>query len=415
MKWMKSCFATYKGLPKSIYVIFFASIINNMGNFVGLFLTLFLTNKIGMDIGLVGTIVCINAILGMVGAIIGGKIIDSFGRKKILIVSRLICAFTYIICAFTTAPIWITALLMFSSFIGGLAQPVYGTMITDLTEGEQRDTGFSLHYIAINVGSSVGPLLAGFLYENYLIGLFLGDALTTIISVLMIAIHVPETKPQKTDINVKVRAAEKAEEGSLLSAMLKRPTLLIFSGIIVIYFIVFSQFNFGLSLQVTDVFKSGGAKIFGILIAINSVMCSILTVFINAITQKYHAALSIAIGGIFYMVGFGMMFIIDGFWMFVLSTVIWTLGEILVSTKTGVYIANHTPISHRGRFNAVFPIIRRLGFAVGPIMAGFFVKYTGIRYLWLLIGGMALSGAIMMYVLYRKDKVCEGETDEQIA
>jgi Na+/H+ antiporter NhaC len=45
------------------------------------------------------------------------------------------------------------------------------------------------------------------------------------------------------------------------------------------------------------------------------------------------------------------------FCYFLLSTVIWTLGEILQATNTNVYIANHTPISHRGRFNAILPII----------------------------------------------------------
>jgi len=82
---------------------------------------------------------------------------------------------------------------------------------------------------------------------------------------------------------------------------------------------------------------------------------------------------------------------------------IWTMGEILISTNTNVYIAEHTPASHRGRFNSIFPIIRKLGFMVGPIIAGLYVKYTSIRNLWLFIGGISILSAILMYKLCLMD------------
>ncbi|WP_373898439.1 MFS transporter [Haloimpatiens sp. FM7315] len=396
----------YKGLPRSIYVIFFASIVNSMGNLVGPFLTLFLTYKIGISVSLVGFIVAANSALGMIGAMIGGKLIDTIGRKKILIIFRTASAIGYIICAFVKMPFVITSLLMVSSFLGGFSQPVYSTIITDITEGEARKAGFSLQYMAINIGFSVGPLLAGFLYENYLMWLFLGDAITTLISVYLVFIFVPETLPTKSEFNkTKEKTFESAESGSLLSALIKRPVLLIFSLIMVLYFIVFSQFNFGLSLQVGDTFNKNGAKIFGVLMTVNAVLCSTITVFITSAVRNIKASLSIALGGLLYVFGFGMIFFIDELYMFIISTIIWTIGEILVSTNTNVYIAEHTPITHRGRFNSIFPIIRRLGFMLGPIMAGGYIKHSSIRNLWLLIGSLSLVASVMMYVLYTKDKV----------
>ncbi|MBS4537034.1 MFS transporter [Clostridium sp. D2Q-11] len=394
----------YKGLPVSIYVIFFAAIVNNMGNFVGPFLTMFLTYRVGINVGMVGIIVACNAGLGMLGAMIGGKLIDQIGRKKILIIFRTLAGIGYGTCAFVESPLIITSILMFSSFFGGFSQPVYGTIITDITDGEERKSAFSLHYMAINIGYSVGPLLAGFLYKNYLMWLFLGDALTTFLSIALVAIFVPETLPDKDEImESQSKTYEKAEEGNLLSILIKRPTLLMFSFIIVIYFIVFSQFNFGLSLQIGDVFGDNGATLFGVLMTVNAVMCSIFTVVVNSATKDFKSSFNIAVGGILYMIGFGMIAFINSFWLFVVSTIIWTIGEILVATNTSVYIANHTPITHRGRFNAVFPIIRKLGFIIGPMMAGAYVKYSGIKSLWILIGALSLVGSIMMYRLYIMD------------
>lgn len=416
MKKISNYFKPYKGLPMSIYIIFFASIVNSMGNFVGPFLTMFLTYRIGINVGAVGIIVAVNAALGLLGTMLGGKLIDSIGRKKVLVVFGLAAAIGYGACAFVTNPITIIAILMVSSFVAGFSHPVYSTITTDLTEGEQRSAAFSLNYMAMNIGFSVGPLLAGFLYENYLMWFFLGDAITTFISIVLVSIFVPETKPTKEEMEKsKTKTYERAEEGNLLDALIKRPTLLLFSFIIVIYFIVFSQFTFGLSIQVGDVFKNNGPTIFGSLMTVNAVMCSIITVFITSATKNIKAALCISMGGLFYAVGFGMMFFIDAYYMFIISTATWTVGEILVATNTSVYIANHTPITHRGRFNSIFPIIRKLGFMIGPMMAGFYVKHTNIRNLWIMVAILALMGSLMMYKLYTVDKVEIEATENKTA
>lgn len=404
MKEISKYIEPYKGLPMSIYVIFFASIVNNMGNLVGPFLTMFLTYNAGIDVGIVGVIVALTAAVGMIGAMIGGKLIDQVGRKKILIIFRTIAGIGYAMCAFIESPIFISLVLILASFFGGFSKPVYDTIVTDLTEGKQRKAAFSLNYMAMNIGYSVGPLLAGFLYKNYLMWLFLGDAITTFISVLLVAIFVPETMPDKVELNgSKDKVYENAEEGNLVTAIIKRPTLLVFSFIIVIYFVVFSQFNFGLSLQTGDIFKEDGPTIFGSLMTINALLCSIITVFLTSLTKNLKPSLNISIGGGLYAIGFGMIFFIDTYFMFIISTIIWTVGEIFVATNTGVYIANHTPITHRGRFNSIFPMIRRVGFMVGPIIGGWFIKYTNIRNLWLLVAGLSIIGAAMMYKLYTVD------------
>ncbi|MBU3191142.1 MFS transporter [Clostridium bowmanii] len=406
MKRLTNCFKPYKGLPMSIYVLFLASIINNTGNFVGPFLTMFLTYRIGISVSLVGVIVAVNACLGMIGTMLGGKLIDSIGRKKVLVVFGFAAGIGYGLCAFINNPIIITSILMVSSFVGGFSHPVYSTITTDLTQGDQRNAAFSLNYMAINIGFSVGPLLAGFLYKNYLMWFFLGDAITTFLSIALISIFVPESMPTKEEIEQsKVKTNESAEDGSLVCALLKRPTLLMFSFIIVIYFIVFSQFTFGLSIQVGDIFKNNGPTIFGSLMTVNAVICSVLTIFITSATKNIKASLCIVIGGLLYAVGFGMMFFINEYYLFILSAATWTVGEILVATNTSVYIASQTPITHRGRFNSVFPIIRKLGFMIGPMMAGFYIKYTNIRNLWFLVAILALIASLLMYRLYAVDKV----------
>jgi MFS family permease len=110
-----------------------------------------------------------------------------------------------------------------------------------------------------------------------------------------------------------------------------------------------------------------------------------------------------AVGGIFYAVGFGMLFFVTSYYLFILSTFLWTLGEILISTNINVYIADHTPMSHRGRFNSIFPIIRKIGFALGPFLTGIYIKCFSVKAVWPVIFVLSLLAAVFIYMLYMSD------------
>ncbi|NRZ45919.1 MFS family permease [Clostridium beijerinckii] len=79
---MKDFINNYKGLPKEMYVICFATLINRLGDFVVPFLALYLTQKIGMTAAATGVIVTLSSVVGIPASILGGKISDMFGRKK---------------------------------------------------------------------------------------------------------------------------------------------------------------------------------------------------------------------------------------------------------------------------------------------------------------------------------------------
>jgi MFS family permease len=396
-------FKMYRGLPRPIYVIFISYIINNIGNFVNPFLTMYLTDKMGYSELVVGIFVSINAFVGLISSLIGGSIIDKIGRKNILIITRIIGFIIYFICAFLENSKVIPFLLIFSSFIMSLSLPVFGTMVSDLTEGEKRKAAYSLNYLAMNIGFAVGPILAGFLYRNHIKWLFLGDAITLIISGFLVYFMVPETKPTDEEIKVKRNDAQKAESGSLIRALLKRPEIIAFSGIIVLFFIVFAQFTYGLTLHTSELFLEDKAIKYGMLMTINAIAVCFTTVPITNILKKFKASFNIAIGGLLYFIGFGMLAVTYSFFGMIVSCIIWSLGEVCVSTNTNVYIANHAPITHRGRFNSLFPIIRKAGFGLGPIIMGVAVKNMGIFNSWFIIALIALIGTIGMLFLYREE------------
>lgn len=403
MSKFKRLFKAYSGLPKEVYILFMVRIINAMGNFVFPFLTLFLTNKMKMNKEVVGLYIMAGSFAAVPGYLLGGKLSDIMGRKKILIISQTTAAFCFIPCAFLGNSMIIPYLLIISMFFNSVAQPANGAMVADLTDISNRSKAYSLLYLGNNIGFSVGPMIAGFLYASYIEWVFLGNTIALLISVVIIYFYVKETIPDKEKMEnteVLINQKEKAEEGSLLAVLLRRPIILVFALLSTVYSFVYAQYPYCIPIQLNDLFKVNSAKIYGTVMATNGITVILLTTLITRITKKLNPILNVAVAGVFFGFGFGMLFFVKTYPMFIFSTVVWSIGEILNATNSGVYIANHTPMSHRGRFNAVIPIITNAGFAIGPAVMGKYLGSKNVIMAWPITFVLAILSAFCMYILY---------------
>lgn len=390
-------------MPASIYVIFTASIINSMGNFVFPFLTLYLTSKQGMTEAQAGFFLLVAAAMYPPGAMVGGKLADHIGRKKVVVGGMAMAALLLIPCAFLPSPGVVASLIIASRFFASMSDPAQGAVITDLTNSSNRKATFSLLYLGHNIGFAVGPTLAGILFRRHLPWIFIGDALTTLISIALVAYFVPETIP-RGDLapegeHGNLLPGERAESGGMLSALLRRPVLVISSFILLVYSFVYSQHVFTLPLQLKELYGENGPLYFGTLMSVNALTVVGFTSILTALTLRLKPVIGMGFGGLFYAAGFGLIFAIHSMPLFYLSTFIWTLGEILVTTNTGVFIADNTPISHRGRFNSVLGIISGAGFAAGPWLTGLWLRHTSTQMIWAYAFFLALAASLLMFAL----------------
>lgn len=392
----------YDGLPASIYVLFVVRIINALGAFVGPFITLFLSNKLGYSNDIIGLFIMVNSLCMVPGAMIGGKISDILGRKKILIAFQLLTGTSYLLCAFFERSQIIPYLLIMASFFNSATQPAFGAMTADLSNVKNRKSAYSLLYLGVNLGFSIGPMIAGFLYNNYITMLFIGNSAAVFISTAVLYFFVEETIPNNMESNCNID--ENAEEGSLINALIKRPCLLVFLLFSTIYSFVYAQYPYCIPLQVNELFENNGAVIYGQIMAVNGLTVFLFTTFLTRITRKISPIKNVAAAGVFYAFGFGMMYFIKSRQMFYLSAIIWTIGEIIHTINSNVYIANHTPMTHRGRFNAVIPLISSTGFALGPAIMGMYIKNRAVKDGWPVVFVLALTASLLFYILYIHEK-----------
>ncbi len=383
-------------VPKVLYFIFIGKIFMELGNYLWPLFTFIGETYFGFSATVIASFLTLFTVLALLGTILGGKLTDTIGRKKtftiFMILSGVIC-----ISAGLLDGTVVIVLLTVNAFVIAIGGSATTAMITDLTPINQRKDAFALYYIAMNFGFAFGPLLGGFLYDLGLLRwLFIGDGVTTLMFAAVVLLFVPETLPSREDSMTVEGTLEEAKQGSVIRVLFNNKPLLIFLFVNIMLFIVFRQFTFGIPMQSKALFENPGT-IFGIVMTVNAGIVVVLTTPIMKLTEKLATETKIMIGGFCYLIGFGSLAFISNVYLFIAAAVVWTIGEIFIAPTTKLYIANHSPITHRGRFNSVFDIVRKLGSIMGFYIAGYLIEVYGFDIMWLGMALISLLGIILMY------------------
>ena len=401
MRRLTSMFAMYRGLPAPIYALFLATTVNGIGIFVFPFLTLFLTERLGWSAGRAGSFMLVAAVAYVPGALVGGRLADRLGRKKVMLVAQALSGLMYVPCGFLGDSRAVPWLILASLLFDGVTDPARTAMNTDLTRPDNRQAAFSLLYLGHNLGFACGPLIAGFLFRSASAWLFWGNAAAIMGAVSIVAALVPETRPSEAQIEASIGSGstEEAHRGGLASALASRPFLLVYTVISIAYGFVYAQNRFALPLQAERSFGQAGASLYGGLMTLNAVLVILLTTPVVALTRSRPPIYAVAFAGLCYAIGFGMIGLASTPFLMYLSTAIWTLGEIVNATNDGTYVANHTPMSHRGRFQSILPIIGGTGYALSSPIVGRIVDRAGLGPVWPLLAAVAAAAAVAFVAL----------------
>ncbi len=397
-----SIFSIYSGFPRTIYILFVCRLINAMGYFVFPFLTLFLTRNLSLSADKVGLYLMCVEIGRIIGALFGGRFTDIFGRKRALISFQFAIAVFLFPCAFLGDSLIIPKLLTIAAFFNGATRPVYDAIMVDMSTPKNRKEIFSFIYLGLNLGFGIGSLIAGFLYTRYIKFLFLGNVVIILFVCLFIYINIAETLPYK--VQAKNDNDKLVQKQSLLKILLQKPVVLYFSLVSILFYLAHSQFFFSLPLQINDLFGQIGPRYFGMVMSFNCFIVVFMTMPVTLVSRQNRPILNVTFSGIFFAIGLGMLYWIYQFSWILVSTFIWTIGEILIRTNAGVYIANHSPATHRGRFNSLVTISASISRIIGPPMLGLVITNLGIRQVWVLIFFISLIATVLMYLVYLAER-----------
>ncbi len=394
---MFSFFKDYKGLPREVYILFTANVINRFGDFVSPLLALYLTQKLGLDTARSSIIVTLALLSRMPGSFIGGKTADYFGRRRTYLVTQTIAGLTLLPCAFISNHYIIIAFLIISTFFNGAVRPALDALAIDLMPVEKRKIGISLMYLGINIGVAVGPALAGILFKINLPLFFIVDVVTSLIAVMLVYMMISENYIQtmREDDTKKQQYHSQYSTWTVLNRNKKLTSfILLTSGFSLIYV----QTKFSLPLLFAYAFGDNGSALLGSIFSINAITVILTTSFITFKTKENPTSINVILGGIFYAIGFGLYAIVSGYFMYVVATIIWTFGEILMATNIKVYIADYTPVDFRGRINAFYLILKSGMNSLGVLLSGWLIPVVGYTQIWVYILAASLILSFLLFV-----------------
>jgi len=401
----KNPFLVYKGLPKSLYFLFAARVIDNMGCFILPLITLILTEKIGLSKSNAGIFATIFMCTQAPFLLLGGRLIDKIGSKKVIVIFNILGALAYIPCAIIKPSIYMAWLIALAANLFSVSSPAFSSIVAEIVPKEKLRSAYSFVYLGFNLGLAVGPVLGGLFFNDYLHALFILDAISALISSLLIMIFVKDSKSKKEDslhsnLHFKIHS-----DTSVRKFLLDNPLLIIFSLVILLYNFSYSQWSFMLPIQISELFVKSGARYYSFLVGINALVVIILTPVITYFTHKFSTITIIAAGGIFY-ISASILFSINKFYaIFIIAVITLTIGQILINLNTNIFVAHRTPPKYLGRANSMLSLINGAGIAAGPIIMGNVVSILTFWQAWMIISGLMLIATLAMFKLRKYDKL----------
>lgn len=413
IKKMLGAASIYIGLPSNIYFIAIARFILGLGNFILPFMLLLLTERFNYSATIAASLTMGVTGVYFIGGMLGGKLSDKIGHKHVFVCGELAGAIVLLVCGFfLSTPIVIPFLLFGAYLFFGLALPASNALVADLSNPKNRDAIISLSYLAFNLGSSVGPLIAGYLFWNYTNWIFWGNGLTSLIGALIILFGVSSISQekiitQKTLLNAQF---EQPVTGTIWAMLSKRPRIIFFSFLCAFMWVVMTQMTVATPLYLNFMFGRYGPILFGQLCTFSCLAIVLITPILMTLTSKKTDIITLAYSGVLFSIGYllvmsGIMISIQFIAWFFLSA-----GEILLYTKEGIYLANQSPISHRGRIQSFSIAIRYIFLMPSFLLIGFTIDYFGYQYTWVLIiiiAILATFGFIIMDKFLRKNNLID--------
>lgn len=398
---IKKVFQMYTGLRKEIYILCFGRFVTAMGSLIWPMLTLILKSKIGLDAEQVALWFLVFGIIQLPFGLLGGKITDRYNKRNIILIFDLLSVSIYIITAIL--PLSIGSMCFF--FIGSLFQhmewPAYDAMIAELTSDHDREKAYSLQYLASNLGIVFAPTLGGILFNNYLWLSFLLSGLAIFSSTLLIFLFIPKNMEKEENDNT----YEMSEEGNLFDMIKTRKILLIYVVISCISAILYAQFNYLLPIQMDEMFLAQGALFFGMLTSINGTVVIIFTPILTQLTLKWSDLERIVLGTLLEIVGIcSCFFFTDGLAFYIVSMIVFTLGEILNTLGNSPYLSKRIPASHRGRFTSINNIFTTMASSLGNTVVGKIVVLYSFKEGWIFVFGIGVVLMILLAFYRNMDK-----------
>jgi len=376
-----------KGLPRDVWALAVATLINRAGMMVLPFLVLYLTEQLGLTASRAGSALTAYGLGALVAGPLSGRITDRIGPLPVMRSSLILSGILLLVYPMFTTFYGVLAVTFVWALVSDVYRPASMVFIADVVKPEQLKPAYALNRLAINVGMSIGPAAAGFIATRSFNWIFVADGVTSLVAgvvLIMIAFNV-----------VHKAGGEKQSLSPLKVLVLDDSRMVLFLPAVVLFGIVFFQLDGPLALfLVNDLHQS--PAFYGFLFTLNTVMITFIEVPLNAATSHWSHARGIALGAFLFAFGSGVFGFASGPILVLTGMAIWTFGEMLLFPQASAYLAEIAPQARRGQYMGAYSLALSVAFIIGPWAGTATYAHLGPAVLWAGVFVIGLVSTLMM-------------------
>lgn len=379
------------------------------------FFSLYITQKFGVGMAQAGIILGFFSLFGMLGSMVGGALTDKLGRRSLILFGLIFSALSTLSLGLVNEFWLLYPLAVLTGLLSDIAHPAHQAMIADILPEKQRAEGFGILRVVANVSWIIGPTIGGLIANQSYLYLFIIDAVISCFVAALFYLFIPETKPEDTP---------ESESQSVMQTfagygvVLKDLAYFAFIVAGMLMLLAYQQMYSTLSVYLRD--NHGiDPQGYGFLMSTSAITVILFQFWVTRRIKHRPPFLMMALGTLFYMVGFGLFGFVAAYWLFALNIVIVTIGEMIIMPTSQALAANFAPEQMRGRYMAVFGLTWGFPAIFGPGLAGLILDNLNPNLLWYVAGVLCAVAAAGYYALHlrlgRQKRFTSAPREEEFA
>jgi len=348
-------------------------------------LAIYLTEQLHFSSQLAGTLQGIANFVVYALAILAGTLADRFGFRRTLLLAYLLLTTGYFLLGSLEtswmAPLrhaigdkWLVSLVLLVPSLGpGLVKPVVAGTTARASAENVRSLGYSIYYTLVNIGGTVGPLMAWVVREKMgwgIANVFRFAALSVFLMFWVTLFFYRE--PGKPDDQRVASIGRAFLNMFVVLGNLRYVTfLLISSGFYIVYWQIFISAPVFLRRYVNP-----NADVDRIL-SLEGATIICFQILVAYLTQKIPAVQAIAIGFLISASSWVLLAVHPSTFAFGVLLVILALGELLQASRYYEYCSRLAPPGQQGLYMGYAFLPIAIGSAIGGPFGGFLLKEFG--------------------------------------
>lgn len=381
-----SAWGALRSLPRSVWWLAGASLVNRMGAMVFPFLVLYFHRHLGLPLELATMIAACYGVGSGFAAPLGGWLADRYDAVLVLAWSMISAGVLMAVFPWISGTIPLILGTFAVALLTDLSRPSTLTALARLGGSEQSRDAFNLNYLAVNLGMSVGPLAGGYLALLDYRFLFWGNSLSALLAGGVLLLSGTRSSHhgsvgQKADWNVGSTAF-----------------LAVFWIVVALW--VFMTFFAATPVYVVEVLHRPESLV-GWIWLVNTGVIVLTTVQLNHWTKGKPLSSLLACSALLFALGYTLFLFLPGLAGPIACMLALTVGEMMLFTNSSAYLQSVVPAHKMGRAMALNSMAVSIALAASTPAVGFFFSAHRPDLLWMVCAIAGLGAAYGFWRLPR--------------